>query len=152
LIVVRHANGLETYYGHLSKILVETGESVNVGELIGLGGSTGRSTGPHLHFETRYKGFPFDPETIVVWDKNSLRNDTLVISRNKLNSTSRYSTSSSSGNAVDTGTGSWHTIKQGDTLSGIARKYGTSVSRICDLNDNLTPTTILSLGRKIRVK
>lgn len=153
LIVIRHWNGLETYYAHLSKICVEVGEIVNVGERVGLGGSTGRSTGPHLHFETRYMGCPFDPETIVVWKENRLRNDTLTLPRTKLNSTSRYSTpSSSSSSSVDTGEGTWHTIRQGDTLGALARQYGTSVNRICSLNDNLTPTTILKLGRKIRVK
>lgn len=154
LVVVRHWNGLETYYGHLSKICVETGEFVNVGEVIGLAGSTGRSTGPHLHFETRYMGFPFDPETLVVWNDNKLRCDTLTLPRTKLNSSSRYSESSasSSSSTIITGDGTWHTIKQGDTLGAIARRYGTTVSKICSLNNNLTPTTILKLGRKIRVK
>ncbi len=156
LVVIRHHNGLETYYAHLSKILVDVDEPVDVGEIIGLGGSTGRSTGPHLHFETRYKGFPFDPEAVVVWKDNSLRNDTLVLPRTKLNSTSRYSkswltSSASASSSVDTSEGVWHTIKQGDTLGALARKYGTSVSRICNLNDNLTPKTILKLGRKVRV-
>ena len=149
LIVVRHANGLETYYGHLSKILVHENEPVDVGEVIGLGGSTGRSTGPHLHFETRYKGFPFDPETIVNWKDSTLRCDTLVLPRTKLNSTARYNSSSSTSSE---GTGTWHTIRQGDTLSALARRYGTSVSKICSLNNNLTPNTILQLGRKVRVK
>lgn len=152
LIVVRHPNGLETYYGHLSKILVRENEVVNVGEVIGLGGSTGRSTGPHLHFETRYKGFPFDPESIVCWKDSTLRCDTLVLPRNKLNSTSRYSSSSSSATVVETGEGTYHIIRQGDTLSALARKYGTSVSHICSLNGNLTPNTVLQLGRKVRVK
>ena len=62
LIIVRHDNGLETYYGHLSERLVQSGEWVEAGQIIGLGGSTGRSTGPHLHFETRYYGQAFDPE------------------------------------------------------------------------------------------
>jgi len=154
LVVVRHYNGLETYYGHLSKILVKENEPVDVGEVVGLGGSTGRSTGPHLHFETRYKGLPFDPETIVNWKDTTLRCDTLVIARGKLNSTSRYNSgsSSSSSSTTYTGEGTWHTIRQGDTLSAIARRYGTSVGRICSLNDNLTPNTILKLGRKIRVQ
>jgi len=155
LVVVRHANGLETYYGHLSKILVRENEPVDVGEVVGLGGSTGRSTGPHLHFETRYKGFPFDPETIVNWKDTTLRCDTLVLPRHKLNSTSRSSSSSSSSSSastVETGEGTWHIIRQGDTLSALARKYGTSVSKICSLNNNLTPNTVLQLGRKVRVR
>ena len=66
LIVIKHPNGLETYYGHLSKILVSEGDSISEGQLIGLAGSTGHSTGPHLHFETRYKGVPFNPEIAIV--------------------------------------------------------------------------------------
>ena len=53
LVIIRHDNGLETYYGHLSERLVEPDQWVEAGQIIGLGGSTGRSTGPHLHFETR---------------------------------------------------------------------------------------------------
>ena len=63
LIVIRHENGLETFYAHLSKMNVKPGDWVNAGDVIGLGGSTGRSTGPHLHFETRHNGFAFDPQT-----------------------------------------------------------------------------------------
>ena len=62
LVIIRHDNGLETYYGHLSERMVEPGQWVEAGQIIGLGGSTGRSTGPHLHFETRYYGQSFDPE------------------------------------------------------------------------------------------
>lgn len=159
MIVIRHPNGLETYYAHLSKILVKEGDFVNVGELIGFGGSTGRSTGPHLHFEVRYKGFPFDPERMIDWKESKLRSDTLLVKRNFLSPYSRYgsTTSSSAGSygvsgATVTPDGeTWHTIRQGDTLSAIAKRYGTTVNRICSLNRNLTPETILQLGRKIRV-
>lgn len=72
-IVVRHPNGLETLYGHLSKIHVKTGQTVEAGEVIGLGGSTGNSTGPHLHFECRFLYQPFDPEWIVDFNTYSLR-------------------------------------------------------------------------------
>ena len=65
LIVINHPNGLETYYGHLSKLLVSEGDSVSAGQVIGLGGTTGYSTGPHLHFETRYNGIPFNPEIAI---------------------------------------------------------------------------------------
>ena len=69
LLVIRHPNGLETYYGHLSRFLVDTGEVVKAGEVIGLGGNTGRSTGPHLHFETRYMGKAFDPERVFDFEQ-----------------------------------------------------------------------------------
>ena len=72
-IVVRHANGLETLYGHLSKINVKHGQEVAAGEVIGLGGSTGRSTGPHLHFECRFLYQTFDPEWILDFNNFSLR-------------------------------------------------------------------------------
>ena len=55
-LVIRHDNGLETVYGHLSKQLVKENQLVKAGEVIGLGGNTGRSTGSHLHFETRFLG------------------------------------------------------------------------------------------------
>ena len=80
-VVVRHLNGLETVYGHLSKISVAENQFVNGGELLGLGGTTGRSNGPHLHFETRYKDFSIDPELYVDVKKGELISDTLTISK-----------------------------------------------------------------------
>ena len=61
VVVVRHYNESETVYAHLDKILVNVDQKVEVGQTIGLGGNTGRSTGPHLHFEIRYKGYPINP-------------------------------------------------------------------------------------------
>ncbi|MCR4659931.1 MAG: RNA polymerase factor sigma-54 [Bacteroidales bacterium] len=72
-IVVRHYNGLETVYGHLSKINVKRHQHVCAGDTIGLGGSSGRSTGPHLHFEVRFQYEPFDPEWILNFDTYGLR-------------------------------------------------------------------------------
>ena len=72
-VVVRHPNGLETLYGHLSKINVKHGQQVTAGEVIGLGGSTGNSTGPHLHFECRFLYQPFDPEWILDFSNYTLR-------------------------------------------------------------------------------
>ena len=72
-IVVRHPNGLETLYGHLSKINVHTNQQVSAGEVIGLGGSSGNSTGPHLHFECRFLYQTFDPEWILDFKNYALR-------------------------------------------------------------------------------
>ncbi|MGN1210995.1 MAG: M23 family metallopeptidase, partial [Candidatus Cryptobacteroides sp.] len=73
LIVIRHPSGIETFYGHLSKRYFNTGDWVHAGDVIGLGGSTGRSTGPHLHFEARYKGFAFDPQWLIDFGSGNLR-------------------------------------------------------------------------------
>ncbi len=79
-VMIRHYNGIETLYGHLSLKLVKPGELVNAGQVIGLGGSTGRSTGPHLHFETRFLGRPFDPQKIIDFGADTLKTNVLTIS------------------------------------------------------------------------
>ncbi len=168
-IVVRHENGLETLYGHLSRMDVVPGQWVHAGDLLGLGGSTGRSSGPHLHFETRYCGHAFDPEWIVDFERGVLRKNVFVLKRSYLSPYSRYVPETIDDEeelymteeqikaeeeriAKERAAMKYHTIRSGDTLSGIAAKYGTSVSKICSLNSGLKPTTTLSIGRKIRVK
>ncbi|MBO4475808.1 MAG: peptidoglycan DD-metalloendopeptidase family protein [Bacteroidales bacterium] len=169
LIIVRHENGLETFYAHLSEIQVKVGDWVHAGDQIALGGSTGRSSGPHLHFETRYKGNAFDPEWIIDFENGKLRKNAFVLRRSYLSAYSKYVPENIDDEeelymteeqikaeeeriAKERAAMKYHTIKSGDTLSGIAVKYGTTVSKICSLNQNLKPTTVLSLGRKIRVK
>lgn len=151
LVIIRHANDLETYYGHLSKILVKEGELVTAGELIGLGGSTGRSTGPHLHYETRYMGKDFDPERVINFDKEELRSDTLTLKRSYLNINSHYGNNSSYAKNTTTTSHVYHKIRQGDTLSAIAKKYHTTIDKLCKLN-KMSRTTILKLGRKLKVR
>ncbi len=172
LIVIRHENGLETFYGHLSKRYLEVGQWVNAGTIIGLGGSTGRSTGPHLHFETRYKGYAFDPEWLIDFESGTLRHRLFVLKKKYLNANSKYVPESEQeeidiieGDTKDREEAArkaeeerkareaavYHTIKSGDTLSHLAVKYRTSVKKICNLN-GISENTILSLGRKIRVK
>lgn len=169
LIIIRHENGLETFYGHLSRIDVKVGQWVHAGDLIGLGGSTGRSSGPHLHFETRYRGFAFDPEWIVDFEHGVLRKNAFVLRRSYLSAYSKYVPESIDEEeeqylteeqikaeeeriAKERAAMKYHSIRSGDTLSGLASKYGTTVSKICSLNPGLKPTTVLSIGRKIRVK
>jgi len=84
-VIVRHYNGFETLYGHLSQRYVKPGQLVNAGEVLGLGGSTGRSTGPHLHFETRFLGRPINPMRIIDFKGDSLVTSTLMISKNTFN-------------------------------------------------------------------
>lgn len=90
LVIIRHANGLETCYGHLSRRDVESGDWVNAGDVIGLGGSTGRSSGPHLHFETRYRGYAFDPSWLIDFQTGTLRHRLLRLRSWYFNPNSRY--------------------------------------------------------------
>lgn len=137
VVVIRHPKGLETIYGHLSKVLVKPDQPVKAGDLIGLGGNSGRSTGSHLHFEIRYYGEPFDPNCFIDFTNYCLKTDTLVLSKKNF----EY--------LVELRKAKYHTVRSGDTLSGIAVRYHTTVSKLCSLN-HITTHTILRIGRKIR--
>ena len=149
LVILRHANGLETYYGHLSKHNVTEGELIKAGEIIGYGGSTGRSTGPHLHFETRYKGKPFDPVRIIDFETGQLRDSTFLLKRHYFNIYSHYGqTDEESAKAAER---QFHTVRNGDTLGSIARKYHTTVNNICKLN-KISSKKTLRIGQRLIVR
>lgn len=80
-VIIRHPNGLETVYGHLNKQLVKEDQTVKAGEPIGLGGSTGRSTGPHLHFETRFMGYPINPAAIFDFTNHCAHSEEYTFSK-----------------------------------------------------------------------
>lgn len=142
-VVLRHPNGLETIYGHLSKILVDENQIVRAGETIGLGGNTGRSTGSHLHFETRFLGQAINPAEIIDFENGVPHQDTYVFHNIKINGRRSNIYTSSSDRLV------YHRVKSGDTLGKIARIYGTSVSELCRLN-GLKSTSLLRIGQSIR--
>lgn len=149
LLVVRHPNGLETYYGHLSRFLVDTGEIVKAGEVIGLGGNTGRSTGPHLHFETRYMGKAFDPERVFDFEQGTVRDSVLVLKKHYFSIYSHYGQTDEESLAASQRI--IHTIRSGDTLGALAIKYGTTVSQLCRWN-GITSKTTLRIGRRLIVR
>ena len=139
LVIVRHYNGMETYYAHLSKLKVATNQVIRANEVVGLGGSTGRSRSPHLHFEVRYNDLPLDPQRMIDFDNHKLISDRFPITKNV------FYPSDYDGKAV------YYKIKSGDTLARIAKKYHTSVKEICGIN-KIRTNTVLRAGRSIRVK
>jgi LysM repeat protein len=160
LIIIRHNNGLETYYAHLSQRDVEVGDWVVAGQQIGLGGSTGRSTGPHLHFEVRYKGQSFDPERLIDFQTGNLRRAELLLKRRHFSIYAKYEQDFDAEVEVEkieeaerkaAAAVQYHTVRSGDMLGTIARKYGTTVTRICQLN-GIKSTSILRIGQRLRVR
>jgi hypothetical protein len=135
LVVVRHYNGLETYYAHLSKISVKKNEMVTAGTTIGLGGSTGRSTAPHLHFEVRYHDKPIDPQKIVDYNTNSLVSEVINLDNSFFKPPQKKGKDGKVINDNDISNGKYYKIKQGDTLSKIAKRNQTTVKKLCALND-----------------
>ena len=144
-LVLRHPNGLETVYGHLSKYLVKENQIVRAGEAIALGGNTGRSTGSHLHFETRFLGKDINPEEIFDFMNGTPHKDEYVFHNIKINGkkSNIYSTSA---DAIAV-----HRIKKGETLGLVAAKYGTTVAELCKLN-GISKTSTLSIGQPIRFR
>lgn len=130
-VVIRHDNGLETIYGHLSKQLVEENQLVKAGEVIGLGGNTGRSTGSHLHFETRFLGIAINPALMFDFPKQDIVADTYTFKKTK--GYQRAAGSHDTQLASD-GTILYHKVKSGDTLSLHAKLRGVSISTLCKLN------------------
>lgn len=138
LVIVRHFNGLETFYAHLHRFKVAVGDEVEAGSIVGLGGSSGHSTGSHLHFEVRYKGIPIDPSHLISWKENSLICDTLVLQKRRWSYASYpYGTR-------------MHTVARGDHLYGIAERYGTSIDRLCELN-GISRRKYLRVGQQLLV-
>lgn len=169
-IVIRHNNGLETIYGHLSKQLVEENQEVRSGEVIGLGGNTGRSTGSHLHFETRLCGVALNPALMFdfraqdvtgdyyAFNKETYDNESTNATRlrGKQDSSTYASTNSSDDYATNKRTTSgltdqvsYHKVKKGETLDRIAKKRGVTIEKICKLN-HITKTMRLRPGQILR--
>ena len=138
-VLLRHYNGFETLYGHLSRQDVKVGQLVKAGEQIGLGGNTGRSTGSHLHFEVRYEGNAINPEHIYDFQLNKLRSKIFQLSPE------HFEYLKSARKVY------YHRVKSGQTLSTIARKYRVSVNTLYKLN-RMSSRSIIRAGRKIRIR
>lgn len=170
-IVLRHTNDLETVYGHLSGFLVEEGQYVKVGDPIGLGGNTGRSTGPHLHFETRYMGYAINPCAIFDFANQTTHTDEFVFDKRTYQNARNYDPAAntqyakqylkenpskpyvrtSSGSTGTKSSSSSYRVRKGDSLSKIASRNGTTVAKLCKLN-GLKTTSKLQIGQRLRVR
>ena len=163
VVVVRHFNGLETCYSHLASIKVRVNENVKAGELIGLGGRTGRATTEHLHFEVRYLGEPFNSEAIIDWSNGKLLADTFQLKpkhfkgTQKIETAQDYIASEAAKNKKNEAPAKKepekkvHYVKKGDTLYSISKRYGTTVAAICSIN-NFSTKKILAIGMKLIIQ
>lgn len=149
-VVIRHHNGLETIYGHMSKHLVAEDETVRAGDPIGLGGNTGRSTGSHLHFETRLCGVALNPALMFDFRNQDVTGDNYMFRRDTYDRESLAATrargknddlasvqsgeQTNVGDNIESGDVRYHKVAKGETLTSIARKRGTTVDQICKLN------------------
>ena len=167
-VVIRHHNGLETIYGHMSKHLVAPDQEVRAGDPIGLGGNTGRSTGSHLHFETRLCGVALNPALMFDFRNQDVVDDYYVFRKSTYSKESAQATRlrgvggsvvqedrlddpSTPAPAVQRAVVSTrlHKVQKGETLTSIARKRHTTVAAICKLN-RINKNTRLKLGQILK--
>ena len=162
LVIVRHHNGLETFYAHLSKCLVVPDQEVKAGDVLGLGGNTGRSFGPHLHFEVRFYDAAMNPEEVIDFSAKQCKDENLFV-HSKLFLPGAKPTDAvhhdepepapkpTPAPTVQAATRKYYKVRSGDTLSEIAARNKTTVSKLCQLN-GISPRTTLQIGRSLRIK
>ncbi len=189
LVIIRHNNGLETFYAHLSKHLVVPNQDVKSGDPIGLGGITGRSFGPHLHFEVRFYDGPINPEEIIDFTKKTLKKENLFVHKGLfvpgIKPSEFYEVNEEDEKVekvvkvepkpvpvkvpekkvekvepkpkpktvvkVKTEEKKYYTVKSGDSLSEIAARNKTTVSKLCELN-GIKPSTKIQIGKSLRIR
>ena len=191
LVIIRHNNGLETFYAHLSKHLVVPNQDVKSGDPIGLGGNTGRSFGPHLHFEVRFYDGPINPEEIIDFTKKTLKKENLFVHKGLfvpgIKPSEFYEVNEEDEKVekvvkvepkptpvkvpekkvekvepkpkpkpkpvvkVKTEEKKYYTVKSGDSLSEIAARNKTTVSKLCELN-GIKPSTKIQIGKSLRIR
>ncbi len=158
LVIIRHYNGLESFYAHLSKHLCAPNQDVKAGDPIGLGGNTGHSFGAHLHFELRFYDAPMNPEEVIDFDKYACKDQNLMLHKGLFRPGAKPSDFGEHGESttatirpVVKPVYKYYKVKPGDTLSAIATRNRTTISKICQLN-GIKQTTALQIGRNLRVK
>ena len=160
LVVLKHSDSVETYYSHLSQLLVNVGDTIPAGTVVGLGGRTGRATTTHLHFEFRVNKIAYDSEKLFDF-KNQLvlTNEIPVPDKVKVNSITADSvpnydaglTPKTENSVQEQVSEIIHIVKRKDTLYSLAKRYGTTVDIICTMNQ-INKNDILSLGQKLKIR
>lgn len=145
-VVIRHNNGLETLYGHLSKWLVTEGQNVKAGQPIALGGNTGRSSGSHLHFETLLAGKNLNPALMFDFEKQDVTGDFYTYRKGVYQEIDKKT-----GKIIESAEPLYHKVRKGESLSVIARKCGVPVNTLYRLN-KLTSRSVLRIGQRIRYR
>jgi murein DD-endopeptidase MepM/ murein hydrolase activator NlpD len=148
VVLIRHNNGLETLYAHFSQLLAYPGQPVKGGDIIGLAGSTGRSTGPHLHFEVRFKGEKINPNSIIHFPTGSLLTDTFYIEKGCFKHL--YEIKSAKLKAAKRKP-KYYTVKKGETLYSVARKFDTTAAALAKKN-KISVKTKLKAGQLLRIR
>lgn len=169
-VIMRHPNGLETVYGHLSKFLVKPDQNVKAGDPIALGGNTGRSFGSHLHFETRYMGYPINPAAIFDFANQTVHTDEYTFDKRTYTQPRNFdpganqayakqylaqnpakASSSKSKTTTASSKPKTYTVKRGDSLSRIASRNGVTVRQLCKLN-GLSSNAKLKAGTRLKLR
>ncbi len=152
-LILRHDNGLETLYGHSSKLLVGVNDHVKAGDVIALGGSTGRSTGAHCHFETRIKGIYFDPNLVIDTKTKTVKQANLHIAKrgNRLFASNNDNKEAREAYILEQITIKYYTVRSGDVLSRIAQRNHTTVSKLCRIN-GISSRSTLRIGQRLIVR
>ena len=177
-VIIRHPNGLETLYGHMSKQLVAEDQVVKAGEPIGLGGNTGRSYGSHLHFETRFLGQFIDPERVFDFAAQDVLGDYYMFRSNgrggimaahdivggeeemspeqaaqlaaeEKAAESRAFQEERKAQVKARPRTQVHKVKKGESLYTIAKKHGVTVDKLCRMN-NISKRTTLRPGQILK--
>jgi LysM repeat protein len=160
LVVIRHENGLETFYAHLSRLLVDPNQDVQAGDVIGIGGNTGRSFGPHLHFEVRFYDAPINPEEMIDFASSQIKDPNLFVHKGLFRPGAKpsdyYETHNHSSDVAavarpNVASKRYYKVRSGDTLSKIAARHNMTIAQLCKVN-GIRQNATLQIGRSLRTK